>query len=74
MEEIKVDPLKFHRRVDELVCNWSMMTGHSFTEQELDSLIDILGNDFKDQSVKIHANGVRVGKELAKYEHPTKGD
>lgn len=64
-DESKVDPMKFHRRVDELVCNWSLMTGHAFSEQELNSLVDLLGDDFKAQAVKIHAHGVRAGKILA---------
>lgn len=62
----KIDDQKFHRRIDELICNWPVMMNDAFTEQELNSLIDLLGDDFKIQVVKIHAHGVHVGKELQK--------
>lgn len=62
------DELKFHRRVDELICGWSMLHTKDFKEDELNSLVDLLADDFKSQTVKIHANGVRVGKELNNIE------
>lgn len=65
MGESKIDELRFHKRVDELVCAWSMMNMHGFTEAELNSLVELLGDDFKQQAVKIHAAGVRAGKQLA---------
>jgi len=33
------------RQVDKIICDWSMATGHSFTEEELNSLVDILAED-----------------------------
>lgn len=63
----KIDPLKFHKRVDKLICNWTLLMGHSFTEQELNSLVDILGDDFKMQAINIHKHGVKAGKVLRKY-------
>ncbi len=32
-------------RVDELICGWSMMTGHSFSEVELNSLVDLISQE-----------------------------
>lgn len=65
MSEPKIDKHKFHRRVDNLICNWSMLMSHPFTEVELNSLVDMLGDDFKLQASGIHAAGVRAGKALA---------
>ncbi len=62
--ENKIDPMKFHKRVDELICGWSTIHGHSFKEEELNSLVHLLGDDFKSQAVKIHASGVSAGKKL----------
>ena len=61
-EEMKSD--KFHRRVDELICNWSTLMQHPFTEEELNSLVDLIGDDIKLQAIKIHACGVRAGKVI----------
>lgn len=62
----EADTMKTNRRVDELICGWSMMTGHSFKEEELNGLVDLLADDFKAQLVKTHAHGVRAGKQLNK--------
>ena len=32
-------------RVDELICGWSMMMGKSFTEEELNSLVDLVAKE-----------------------------
>ena len=59
------DGNKFHRRVDELICNWSMMTMHSFKEEEINSLVDLIADDFKKQAKEIFSVGVKTGKTLA---------
>jgi hypothetical protein len=30
------------RELDELICEWSMRTGHGFRQHELDSLVDLI--------------------------------
>lgn len=64
-KERKIDSLKFHKKIDELICNWSMSMIHDFSEHELNSLVDMLGDYFKNEAVQIHKHGVHVGKQIA---------
>lgn len=44
-----IEPVKENKmtleRADKLICGWSMLTGHSFTELELNSLVELISSD-----------------------------
>jgi hypothetical protein len=43
------EPTENQIRIDALICGWSTLWQHSFTEQELDSLVDVLADEFDRQ-------------------------
>lgn len=49
-------------RVDKLICNWSLMNSHSFTESELNSLVDLIGDECENENLALKdlAESLRV--------------
>lgn len=42
MSEVKL--IDAQKRIDKLICNWSMASGHAFTEDNLNSLVDMIAD------------------------------
>ncbi len=41
------------QEVDALICGWSQMMNHSFTEEELNSLVDLIAEKLEAELVRI---------------------
>lgn len=54
-------------RVDELICGWSMMTGHAFKEADLNSLVDLIAQESEKSVAALEAENAEL-KAATTYE------
>lgn len=59
-------------RVDKLICNWSLMNSHSFTESELNSLVDLIGDECENENLALKVLAEAGNLKIAKLQAAVK--